>query len=113
MAREQLVAGAMLVAIDIAKARNEVLIEAPGHDSRRRLTVPNTRAEHDRFVELLRTAGRPVIVALEATGNYHRPLAWRLLDAGFEVRRVSSVALARTARRSTTAGTRTIPKMRR
>jgi transposase len=37
-----------------------------------------------------------VIVALEATGNYHRPLAWRLLDAGFEVRLVSSVALART-----------------
>src|SRR6266446_6869214 len=97
MAREQLMtAGAMLVAIDIAKARNEVLIEAPGHDRRRRLTVPNTRDEHDRFVELLRTAGRPVIVALEATGNYHRPLAWRLLDAGFEVRLVSSVALART-----------------
>lgn len=97
MAREQLMtAGAMLVAIDIAKARNEVLIEATGHDRRRRLTVPNTRAEHDRFVELLRTAGRPVIVALEATGNYHRPLAWRLLDAGFEVRLVSSVALART-----------------
>ena len=54
MAREELMtAGAMLVAIDIAKARNEVLIEAAGHDRRRRLTVPNTRAEHDRFVELL------------------------------------------------------------
>jgi hypothetical protein len=36
-------AGAMLVAIDITKARNEVLIEAPGHDRRRRLAVPNTR----------------------------------------------------------------------
>ena len=40
--------------------------------------------------------GRPVICAFEATGNYHRPLAWRLIEAGFEVRLVSSMALART-----------------
>jgi transposase len=37
-----------------------------------------------------------VIVGFEATGNYHRPLAYRLLKAGFELRLVSSVALART-----------------
>jgi transposase len=88
-------AAATLVAIDIAKTRNEVLIEAPGRSRRRRLTVLNTRAEHDRLIELLR-AGGPVITAFEATGNYHRPLAWRLLEAGFEVRLVSSIALART-----------------
>ena len=67
-------APATLVAIDIAKTRNEVLIEAPGRSRRRRLTVLNTRAEHDRLIELLR-AGGPVITAFEATGNYHRPLA--------------------------------------
>lgn len=33
---------------------------------------------------------------MEATGNYHRPIAWRLREAGFQVRLVSSVALART-----------------
>lgn len=32
----------------------------------------------------------------EATGNYHRPIAWRLLQAGFDVRLISSLALART-----------------
>jgi hypothetical protein len=37
-----------------------------------------------------------VICAFEATGNYHRPVAWRLAEAGFEVRLVSSLALART-----------------
>ena len=37
-----------------------------------------------------------MIVGFEATGNYHRPLAYRLLKAGFELRLVSSVALART-----------------
>ena len=89
-------ANATLAAIDIAKARNEVLIELPGRSRRRRLTVLNTRADHDRFIELLRGGGDLVIAAFEATGNYHRPLAWRLLEAGFEVRLVSSIALART-----------------
>ena len=58
--------------------------------------VLNTRAEHDRFVELLGNLGRPVIAGFEATGNYHRPLAYRLLEAGVALRLVSSVALART-----------------
>ncbi len=87
---------AALVAIDVAKARNEVLIEQPGQARRRRLTVLNTRADHDRLIELLRSTGGPVAAAFEATGNYHRPLAWRLLEAGIEARLVSSVALART-----------------
>lgn len=87
---------AALVAIDVAKARNEVLIEIPGQARRRRLTVLNTRAEHDRFIALLQDLGRPVVAAFEATGNYHRPLAWRLLEGGFAVRLISSIALART-----------------
>jgi transposase len=89
-------ADSVLVAIDIAKARNEVLIEAPNHKRRRRLPVLNSRAEHDRLIELLQTYGRPVVCGFEATGNYHRPIAWRLAEAGFEVRLVSSLALART-----------------
>ncbi len=87
---------AILVAIDVSKLRNDVLIEAPGMRRRRRLTVLNTRSEHDRFIDLLRKTGQPVIAGFEATGNYHRPLAFRLLEAGFTLRLVSSVALART-----------------
>lgn len=89
-------ADAVLVAIDIAKVRNEVLIEAAGAKRRRRLSVLNTRVEHDRLIEALLGYQRPVVCAFEATGNYHRPLAWRLAEAGFEVRLVSSLALART-----------------
>jgi hypothetical protein len=44
-------ADAVLVAIDIAKVRNEVLIEASTHKHRRRLPVLNNRAEHDRLIE--------------------------------------------------------------
>lgn len=87
--------GTALVAIDIAKHRHEVLIECPGH-SRRRLTVLNTREEHDRLVAVLRSLECPIIAGFEATGNYHRALVWRLLEAGIELRLISSVALART-----------------
>ncbi len=87
---------AVLVAIDVSKLRNDVLIEVPGKTRRRRLTVLNSRSEHDRFVELLSELSLPVVAGFEATGNYHRPLAFRLLDAGFTMRLVSSVALART-----------------
>ncbi len=94
--REPTPPDAILVAIDVSKLRNDVLIEASGKLRRRRLTVLNTRSEHDRFIDLLREIGRPVIAAFEAMGNYHRPLAFRLLEAGFTLRLVSSVALART-----------------
>jgi transposase len=89
---------AVLVAIDIAKVRNEVLIQIPGHARRRRMTVLNTRPEHDRLIALLSEFSRPVVCGFEATGNYHRPIAWRLQQAGFDVRLVSSLALARVRR---------------
>ena len=106
-------AAAALVAIDVAKLRNEVLIEVPDARRRRRMTVPNTRPEHDRLVLELRALARPVTVGFEPTGHYHRPLAWRLVQAGFDVRLVSSVALPARGRRCTTAGTRTTPRTRR
>ncbi|GJE83888.1 IS110 family transposase ISMex12 [Methylorubrum thiocyanatum] len=97
MTRPQLTPPAgVLVAIDVAKARNEVLIEVPGSGRRRRLSVLNTRAEHDRLITLLSDLGQPLTSGFEATGNYHRPIAWRLLQAGFAVLLISSVALART-----------------
>ena len=63
---------------------------------RRRLTVLNTRADHDRLVETLGDYAAHVVIRFEATGDYHRALAWRLGEAGFETRLISSVALART-----------------
>jgi len=78
--RQPIPTDALLVALDIAKVRNEVLIEASNHKRRRRLSVLNTRAEHDRLIETLRAYGKPVICAFEATGNYHRPIAWRLIE---------------------------------
>ena len=86
----------VLVAIDIAKARHEVLIAVPDKKRRRRLAVLNQLTDFNRLIAALKEYGRPVRAAFEATGNYHRALAYHLVTAGFEVKPVSSVALART-----------------
>ena len=86
----------ILVAIDITKARHEVLIAIPGKKRRRRLTVLNQMGDFQRLITSLASYGRPVRAAFEATGNYHRAFAYHLATAGFEVKLVSSVALART-----------------
>jgi hypothetical protein len=67
--RDSTPADAVLVAIDVAKVRNEVLIDASGHKRRRRLPVLNARAEHDRLIEMLQAYGRPGVCAFEATGE--------------------------------------------
>jgi transposase len=89
-------AGALLVAIDVAKHRNAVLIEPAGGKRRRSLVFLNTREEYDRLIATLAAYGCSVVCALAATGHYHRPIAWRLVEAGFEVRLISSLAMART-----------------
>lgn len=38
----------------------------------------------------------PVLIGFEATGTYHRPLAYFLHQCGFALRLISSVAVART-----------------
>jgi hypothetical protein len=50
-------ADAVLVAIDVSKLRNDVLIEIPRTRRRRRLVVLNTRPEHDRLIDRLRDIG--------------------------------------------------------
>ena len=89
-------APATLVAIDIAKHRHEVLIEGAGHRRHRRLTILRNKADYDHLLATLAAYGRPVVIGFEATGDYHRGLAYCLLSAGFELRLISSVALART-----------------
>jgi len=86
----------LLVAIDISKHRHEVLIGIPGKKRRRRLTITNTLADFERLALLLAGYDLPVRIGFEATGNYHRALAHHLGKAGFDLKLVSSVALART-----------------
>ncbi len=90
----------VLVALDIAKARHEVLIAVPGKKRgkkrRRRPAVLTRLDDFNRLLARLSDYDRPVRAAFEATGNDHRALAYRLGTAGFEGKLMSSVALART-----------------
>jgi transposase len=83
------------VAIDVAKAMHQVLIEAPG-GQRCVLRVPNTREGLDTLIARLQQHAAPCEVAFEPTGDYHRPLAYWLGQAGFQLHFVSSIAVART-----------------
>ncbi len=83
------------VAIDISKLRHDILVE-PTNGKKYRMTITNERVDHDRLIGKLSRLGGSVQVGFEATGNYHRGIAWRLLLAGFQVHLISSVALART-----------------
>ena len=89
-------ASTLLVAIDVSKHRHEVLIGTPGKRRRRRLTITDTLEDFQRLATALAGYDLPVRVGFEATGNYHRPLAHHFGRAGFALKLVSSVGLART-----------------
>lgn len=86
---------AVRVAIDVAKLTHQVLLELPS-GQRRAMRIANTKVEIDLFVATLRGFERPCEIAFEPTGDYHRPLAYVLGQAGFQLCLVSSIAVART-----------------
>lgn len=83
-----------LVAIDIARYWNYVLVEAAG-GKRHRFKMANTAADFDQLQDFLGSLPGTCRVGLEPTGDYHRAIAHRLLMAGFEVVSINSVAQAR------------------
>lgn len=82
------------VAIDVAKSMNVVLTEDPGgHQHRFRFS--HCREDYERTAAFLRRLPSPCRIGLEPTADYHRTLAYYLIQQGFEVVLVSSVAGAR------------------
>src|SRR5271167_1167580 len=85
-----------LVSIDVAKDCHDALIEPPAPARRQRFRVANTAEDFQRLANYLRRTAAPVLVGFEATGNYHRPLAYLLQRQGFQLRLIPTLALART-----------------
>ena len=82
------------IAIDIAKDFNVVMLETVDGQTRR-FRMANSGKDHDRLIEVLHGLPQPCHIGFEATGNYHRPLAFRLLTEGFDVSLISSLASSR------------------
>ncbi len=85
----------LYVAIDIAKIKNDVLVELP-NGSRRKMKVFNRHDDYEALVAFLHPWNSKCMIGLEATGNYHRTIAHYLLKEGFNARLISSVALSKT-----------------
>ena len=60
------------------------------------LTITNTIEDFRRLTGILPKLSLPVRAGFEAPGNYHRALMHHLGDSGFDLKLVSSIALART-----------------
>ena len=85
----------VLVAVDIAKLKHDVLVELP--DGRRqKMVVRNQLPEFRRLADHLRSLGTACLIAFEPTADYHRCLAHFLGSQGFELRLASSLSVART-----------------
>jgi len=83
------------VGIDIAKRRNDVRVELPDGKIQR-FKMVNRKEDYGKLVRYLKSLENDCQIGLEASGNYHRPLAYYLQKKGFKVYFVSSLALART-----------------
>lgn len=100
----------VLVAIDVAKARNDILVELP-NGNRKKLKVANMEKDYQVFIEYLRSLNYPCEIGLEATANYHRNIAYHLQMAGFKVHLISALLLQERVRLYIILGIKMIQKM--
>lgn len=74
------------VGIDISKGRNTVAVMRPfGEVVISPFEVQHTDSELSKLAKLLKSLNGETRVVLEATGNYHMPVAWLLHNAGLYV----------------------------
>ena len=67
----------VLVAVDIAKAKHDVLIELPS-GQRKKVIVQNRRSDFQELSAYLKSLGFPCLIGIEPTADYHRNLAYFL-----------------------------------
>lgn len=86
--------GLHLLAIDVAKQWNAILIEK-ADGQRQHFRMANSAQDFDRLEQFILSTGGRWRAALEPTGDYHRAIAHRLILTGVDVVSISSVAQAR------------------
>lgn len=83
------------IAIDVSKLKHDVLIEYP-NGSQKKLIINNNLADFNRLLKYITDSKLSAIAGLEASGYYHRAIAYFLLNNSCEVKLISSIATART-----------------
>ena len=72
----------ILVAIDVAKAKHDVLVELP-NGRRKKMIIRNQRQEFQQLAAYLQALDGKCEVALEPTADFHRCIAYFLASNGF------------------------------
>ena len=85
----------LLVAIDVAKSKHDILIEYQ-NGSRKKLRIMNNLVDFNSLYERMKKTKSDIVVGLKATGHYHRPIAYFLHSKGIEINLISSLAMAKT-----------------
>jgi transposase len=85
----------VLVAVDVSKAKHDVLVEFSGGE-RKKFIVRNSRQDFEKFSNYLKDLKKECLIGIEATADYHRNFAYFIKTQGFELRLLSSIAVART-----------------
>lgn len=85
----------LLVAIDVAKSKHDILIEYK-NGSRKKLKIMNNLSDFNKLYQRVRKSKADVVVGLEATGHYHRPIAYFLHSKGIQIKLISSLAMSKT-----------------
>jgi len=93
-------ADTLVVGVDIAKSTQVAVAQDPDHTFSKAFTFTNSRSGFEAFAAWLEAAkakaGTPmVVVALEPTGHYWKPLGEFLRGLGIEIRMVSTVLTKR------------------
>ena len=80
------------VGIDVSKGKSMVVVMCPfGEVVVSLFEVQHTDSELGSLAKLLRSLDGETRVVMEATGNYHTPVAWALSDAGIYVSVVNAM----------------------
>lgn len=83
------------VAIDVAKYKLDVLIEYP-NGTTKIMIVKQNQSDFEKLISKIAKENHETIIGFEATGYYHRAIAYHLIQKGFTVKLISSIATART-----------------
>jgi len=85
----------VFVAIDVAKLKHDVFVKLP-NGKNNSFKIANNKLDFDKLSAYLKSLNHEARVALEPTADYHRLIAWHLIQNGCEVHLASSIACART-----------------
>lgn len=84
----------LLIAVDVAKTKNVSIAQYPD-GRKRKLEFDNSVSGFQLFKDTFLSHQKDVQVAIEATGDFHRPFAYFAIQQGVEVKLINTLVMSR------------------